>query len=453
MNLANKLKVFSLLAGDILALYATLFAVLVLRYGGNFYDQFIDLHFLPFTIIFATWLVIFYIAGLYDLRRPRNNMDLIKNILLTLFISAVIAVFFFYLIPAFGITPKTNLFLFIIIFAVVEIFWRRAFNKFATYGRAPNRVLIIDGGGADSISAIYRSDKSWLTGLGYEIVAEENGADIASEPAKLRNMVASQKINLIVISRQLKNNPKLARLLYDLLTEGVEIKDLPNFYELVARKVPLSDLEESWFLENLSVRQRFYDPLKRAWEFLAALAISIVLLPLELAIAIIIKLTSRGPVFIRQKRVGKLGKQFTLYKFRSMVALAPDGQAETAGPQWSAPADSRVTVFGKFLRHTHLDELPQLFNIIKGGLSFVGPRPERPEFVKVLQEKIPYYEIRHLIKPGVTGWAQIHHRADLSDEDVIEKLQYDIYYVKNRSPILDFAIILKTIKTLFVTPK
>mgnify|MGYP001600626481 CR=1 FL=1 len=127
--------------------------------------------------------------------------------------------------------------------------------------------------------------------------------------------------------------------------------------------------------------------------------------------------------------------------------------AEKNGAQWSTPGDGRTTAFGRILRYTHLDELPQLLNIIKGELSFVGPRPERPEFVRVLREKIPYYEVRLLINPGVTGWAQIHHRKDISEEDVVEKMQYDIYYLKNRSPILDAAIILKTIKTIFVTPK
>jgi lipopolysaccharide/colanic/teichoic acid biosynthesis glycosyltransferase len=136
-----------------------------------------------------------------------------------------------------------------------------------------------------------------------------------------------------------------------------------------------------------------------------------------------------------------------------MVAMAPDGQAETNGAQWSTKNDSRITPFGKIIRATHLDELPQLLNVAQGKLSFVGPRPERPEFVEILKEKIPYYEIRLLVKPGVTGWAQINHRADLSLDDVKQKLQYDVYYLKNRSMIIDIAIILKTIKSVFINPK
>jgi lipopolysaccharide/colanic/teichoic acid biosynthesis glycosyltransferase len=146
--------------------------------------------------------------------------------------------------------------------------------------------------------------------------------------------------------------------------------------------------------------------------------------------------------------VGEKGKEFMLYKFRTMRM-----DAEKDGAQWATKNDRRTTPIGGFLRASHLDELPQLWNIIRGDLSFVGPRPERPEFVAKLEARIPYYEARLFIKPGITGWAQIHHRADLTDEDVVEKLQYDIYYLKNRSPILDWAIILKTIKLLFVNPE
>jgi lipopolysaccharide/colanic/teichoic acid biosynthesis glycosyltransferase len=179
----------------------------------------------------------------------------------------------------------------------------------------------------------------------------------------------------------------------------------------------------------------------------------VILLPIELLIALIVAVTSRGPVLIRQKRVGALGREFTLYKFRSMVALAPDGQAETKGAEWARPGDLRVTPFGRFIRASHLDELPQFWNVIRGDISFVGPRAERPEFVRDLKAKIPFYEVRLLVKPGVTGWAQLNHRADLSLDDVKQKLQYDVYYLKNRSPILDVAIVLKTLKSFFVNPK
>jgi lipopolysaccharide/colanic/teichoic acid biosynthesis glycosyltransferase len=260
-------------------------------------------------------------------------------------------------------------------------------------------------------------------------------------------------INLIVVPRELKQKDALAVVLYCLFGKGTSVMDLESFYELVTRKIPLDELGETWFLENIEHAARFYDPFKRAVEFFFAVLIGVILLPLEILIALIVKLTSRGPVLIRQQRTGKNGAPFTFYKFRSMVALSADGQAETNGAQWAGKNDARVTPFGKFIRATHLDELPQLWNIIRGDLSFVGPRPERPEFVARLKTQVPFYEMRLLVTPGVTGWAQIHYRADLTLEDVKQKLQYDIYYLKNRSPILDLAIVLKTIKSLFVNPE
>lgn len=452
MSWLTKLRILFLFLGDVIALYLALFAALLIRYGNDFYNQFIDRHLLPFTIIFPLWLIIFYVAGLYDLRRLRNNLEFVKTLWLTIFINAVIAVFFFYLMPIFPITPKTNLFIFITIFAALEMWWRRWFNQLVSSGEAPNKVLLV-GNSLGAIEGIVSSAPTWINQLGYELKARVAEEEVTADPQKLRELVFSKNINLVVIPRRLKNNERLTRVLYELLNSGIKIRDIPGFYEIISRKIPLGELEEGWFIENLAEQQKFYDPLKVAWEFMVAAVMLVLLFPLLLTVGVLVKLTSAGPVLIRQKRVGERDKIFILYKFRSMRALSTDGQAETNGAQWSTPNDKRATTLGRFLRHTHLDELPQLINIIKGELSFVGPRPERPEFVKILKEKIPYYEVRMLVKPGITGWAQIHHHKDVTTEDVVEKLQYDIYYIKNRSPILDLAIVLKTIKSLFVNPK
>ena len=169
-------------------------------------------------------------------------------------------------------------------------------------------------------------------------------------------------------------------------------------------------------------------------------------MPLLLIITLAVKLTSKGAAIFKQKRVGKNGEEFTIYKFRTMKI-----DAEKNGPQWANYFnDNRATKIGKFLRTTHLDELPQLVNIIKGELSFIGPRPERPEFVESLKKEIPYYELRHLTKPGVTGWAQINFRYGATVQEAYEKTQFDIYYIKNNSPFLDLSILLRTIKFLFM---
>jgi exopolysaccharide biosynthesis polyprenyl glycosylphosphotransferase len=284
--------------------------------------------------------------------------------------------------------------------------------------------------------------------LGYAIKAEMEEAAAYATPKNIKMIATREGVNLIVISHKLKQEPALVATLYELFASGIVVTDLVSFYELIMRKVPLSGVQETWFLENISHEVGFYDPLKRATEFIGALVIGIILLPFEIIIALLVTLTSRGPVIYKQVRVGEKGKNFMLYKFRTMRV-----DAEKNGAQWATKNDARTTPIGSILRASHLDELPQLWNLIRGDISFVGPRPERPEFVEKLEARIPYYEARLFIKPGVTGWAQIHHRADITDDDVVEKLQYDIYYLKNRSPILDCTIILKTLKTIFINPE
>jgi exopolysaccharide biosynthesis polyprenyl glycosylphosphotransferase len=445
MDLGNKLKTLLFFAADVVALYVALFITLLVRYGDDFYSQFWQAHAEPFTIIFLVWLLVFYIAGLYDLRKLSNNIDFLKTLFLCLGVNSALAVLLFYLIPAFGIAPKTNLFIFIIVFGIIEIFWRRLLNRMMTFGDAPNKVLIV---GTSSVAQEIKNTLRAAPQLGYHIQVEMDERMAYTSPELLKQAVHRDHINLVIVPRQLKNETKLVSTLYELFGSGVLVNDLASFYETIMRKVPLADVEETWFLENIARDVNFYDPLKRAAEFVGALVLGIVLLPFEIIIAFLVLVTSNGPVIYQQVRVGEKGKNFTLYKFRTMRV-----DAEKDGPQWSTQNDVRTTVIGGVLRKSHLDELPQLWNIIAGNLSFVGPRPERPEFVAKLEAKIPYYEARLFIKPGVTGWAQINHHADLTDEDVVEKLQYDIYYLKHRSPILDLAIILKTAKSLFVNPK
>ena len=446
MQAGRQIKIGLLWVGDIIALYAALLLTLVVRYGAAFSTAGIGANFWPFTVIFVPWLLIFYIAGLYDLRHLRNNIEFLKTLATCLIINILIAILFFYFIPAFRIAPKTNLFLFFVLFAIIEILWRRAFNHVTRGGEAPNRVILAgDGETTESIVRVIEENPQ----LGYLIVQRLPETSVTNNPQMLQALVAELHANIVAVPRYLKREGKLLPVLYALFGIGITVIDLATFYEQVLQKVPLDDLEETWFLENIEGAGRYYDSLKRAGEFLFALVVGIILLPFELIIMLVIKLTSRGPVFYSQERTGEKGHSFLLYKFRSMRT-----DAEKHGVQWSSGSnDTRVTPFGKFLRASHLDELPQLWNIVRGDISFVGPRPERPEFVAELKKSVPYYDIRLLIKPGVTGWAQINHRADRDLSDVHEKLQYDIYYLKNRSLILDVAIILRTAKSLFINPE
>ncbi|MDO8664774.1 MAG: sugar transferase [Candidatus Liptonbacteria bacterium] len=444
----TKIKKVLILAGDVLVLYLSLLLTLIARYGTDFYGKFIDQHFSPFTIIFVIWLWVFYISGLYDSKRLRNNIDFLKTLWLAIAVSAVLAMLFFYLIPYFGITPKTNLFVFLVIFATLEIIWRRFFNRATASSRAKTKIALVGSSRAtEEISSFVKENPQ----LGYELtVWLKNKEDFSSfkKIGDWEKLANKNGVDLIVIPRYFKSEKEMAKIFYKLLTLDIEIMDLPVFYETIFQKIPLGDVNEEWFLNEIVEKEKFYDNLKKGVEFVLAFALGITLLPLEILIAFLVKLSSRGPIIYKQTRVGKNGREFVIYKFRTMRA-----DAEKNGPQWAETGDKRITLIGKFLRYSHLDELPQLLNIVKGELSFVGPRPERPEFVKILREKIPYYDVRHIIKPGVTGWAQINYRYGASVEDAARKLEYDICYIKNRSLLLDIAVILKTFKSFFISIK
>jgi exopolysaccharide biosynthesis polyprenyl glycosylphosphotransferase len=237
------------------------------------------------------------------------------------------------------------------------------------------------------------------------------------------------------------------RDLLDLRFSGIPIEESSTMFERVFKRVSLQELRPSQLIYSgeLGPRRRDVD-LQLAYSLLIAGAAAIVLAPVMLAIAIAVKSTSKGPVLYRQTRVGRGGRTFTLYKFRSMRA---DAEA-ASGAVWASKDDPRVTGVGRWLRRLRLDELPQFFNVLRGEMSMVGPRPERPEFVARLSEAIPFYPQRHCVRPGLTGWAQINHKYGDTVADAGLKLEYDLYYIKNLSPAFDFFIMFHTAKTVLL---
>lgn len=442
MNITVKLKQLTLLAGDLIVLYASLLLTLYLRYKGVSGEVW-NVHFWPFTIIFAVWLTSFYIGELYEPRLLKNDLSFGRQFLSLIIINGVIATLLFYFVPVFGITPKTNLFTVLIVFGLAEYCWRTIFNNLLSAGSPPNRLLMVGYNKTveELVNHIQQNPQ-----LGYEVNFWMKEGLQDKELDHLSQIILDNKINAIVVPAHIKKSSKASRLIYKNMVLGIEMIDLASIYEKVFKKVPLAELEEVWFLENLAKTHKVYEFFKKPIEIALALAALAIAAPIAAAIALLVAITSSGPVIYRQKRSGEGEKDFTIYKFRTMRA-----DAEKNGPQWSGRNDDRVTAIGKFLRKTHLDEMPQLLNIIRGDLSFVGPRPERPEFVKALMKDVPYFELRLLVRPGITGWAQINYKYGASVEDSYEKLQYDVYYLKNRSLALDFLILLRTIKYVFTT--
>jgi exopolysaccharide biosynthesis polyprenyl glycosylphosphotransferase len=440
MNNLSRIKQIFLIIGDIGTLYIALILTLWIRYGNLFYSQLVQYHFEPFTILFIVWIFVFYIAGLYDLRFLKNGLEFEKVFWYSIAINVLIGILFFYLIPFFGITPKTNLAIFFLLFGGTNYLWRQLYNLILGKTVAAKKILLI---GSNTTAQEIIDHLAQNPQLGYQVKHWMQDGLKDKEFQHIAQIILSEHINTVVVPAHLKRDTYAAKMIYKMLMMGMEVIELSRLYELVFQKVPLAELEEVWFLDNLVNRHRIYELISGPMEIICALLLGILLLPVFTLIAILVKLTSPGPAIFTQTRLGKDEKEFTIYKFRTMHI-----DAEKQGPKWADYNDRRATWLGKILRRSHLDELPQLYNIIKGELSFVGPRPERPEFVSKLRKELPYYDLRHLTKPGITGWAQINYRYAASAADAYQKLQYDIYYIKNNSPLLDLLILIKTIKFL-----
>jgi len=252
---------------------------------------------------------------------------------------------------------------------------------------------------------------------------------------------------IIVAVREQRGGVLPLRELLECRLGGIRVTDLPRFFERVHGRVPIESLKASWLIYGNGFRQTWLrNAIKRAFDILVVAVLLPIALPIMALMAILIAFDGGTPVIYRQERVGRRGQKFTLLKFRSMTHDAEkDGQAA-----WASVNDSRVTAVGRFMRRTRIDELPQLINVLRGEMTFVGPRPERPTFVATLTEKIPFYGVRHSVKPGLTGWAQVRYTYGGNLEESVKKLEYDLYYVKNHSLLLDLLIFVKTVRVVLL---
>lgn len=447
MDTFVKSRQLLLAGGDVLVLYISLALTLITRTylplnNNAINNVFVQEHVQLFTLIFFVWITIYFISGLYELRHLKNNFEFLKRIGTATLINAGIAILILYFIPNSVIEPKTNLVLLLVISTIMMSLWRQAHNHIIRTTIPATKILLI---GNNQTTQEITAHLTLNPQLGYTVKHHiSDGLEKISD-VELKKIIVHKKIDLIAIPRDIKKNSQASHSIYQTLQLGVAITDLASLYANIFNKVPLVELEEAWFLEKLIASHTFYDYIKKTIDIVLAICISVITLPVGIIIAIMIRLTSRGPALFKQTRVGKFEQEFTLYKFRTMAM-----NAERDGAQWSQPNDNRITHLGKILRHTHLDELPQLINIFRGELSFSGPRPERPIFVTQLKKEIPYYELRHIVHPGLTGWAQLNYHYGASVQDAYEKLQYDIFYLKNRSLWLDIGIIIKTAKLFFI---
>lgn len=417
------------MVGDIVALLASFYLTIVIGYWGSFDAHTIQTHVLPFSILYLAWIVILFIFNLYDYGSLKPTISSIRNISVALIVSTAVGFIFFYSFPIFGISPKVNLVINVAVFGILFIGWRRLFFRiFSSHFKT--EVLVL-GKNEKSIELAEEIKRNPHIGYHFEGFIED-----------LSDKEVVQNVSTLIVANNFTMDSKD---IHHLMSSDTEIMNIVEAYEKIFLKVPVEFINEAWFIKNIkNSRKSLYHGFKRFFDILISLIVFIILIPFFILIAIGIKLEDGRGVFYRQKRVGLYNKPFYLYKFQTYVA-----NAEQNGAEWSKENDPRITKFGRFLRYTHLDELPQVWNVLRGEISLVGPRPERPEFVSVLEKEIPYFDLRHVIKPGVTGWAQVKFKYAGTILESYEKFEYDMFYAKNQNLFMDFGIIMRTIQKLF----
>lgn len=449
--MSTNFKQLLLLAGDTIGLYLALFLSLVIRFQRDPRPDLWNKHWPTFTLIFFLWLAISYVSGLYDLRKTKNSLLFFGSFVTSIFINLLLTIGFFYILNIQELSPKTILLIFTGLYLLIFTLWRLIAHYLFSTTAFRSRLIFL--GLSDEALELISTFKT-NSQLGYETVAVFNGEEnsqvpqnqnieILKEADTLLAYIKDKKIDtLIIVSAQLKE--KIGNILYEAILSRVNVYSLDTFYENITHRIPLSALSQGWFLENLkNPEKNAYETIKRWVDVILAILMLVPFVFLFIPIALLIRFTDRGSIFYKQTRIGRDGNIFWIYKFRTMVP-----NAEQNGPQFTASNDSRITAAGKILRVLRLDELPQTINILKNEMSFIGPRPERPEFVTELQKVMPYYNARHLVKPGLTGWAQSNYKYTDSLEGNLIKLQYDLFYIKNRSLLLDALTLLKTFNAI-----
>ena len=430
-----------LFVGDMSALIFSLWATLLVRYAEFPSWSIFSTHLVPFSFLFLLSAAVFLIAGLYEKHTLLVKSKLPETVFFAQVANVAVAAVFFFLIPYFGITPKTNLFIYLFFSTVVVSAWRLYFFPLIAVSEPEPAVL---AGAGDECASVFEE----INGNNRYAIRFPEWVDIGGRsPREAQGMIVDslRRTRADTLVAPFSLLAKAGPTEWDaLMVSGVRYIDLGTLYEELFGRVALPLLEERWFLEGRSRSPAaIYDIFKRASDIILSALALIILSPLILLTALVLYFEG-GSAFIFQKRVGKGNREIDVIKFRTM--LFDDGEDA------EKKRENRITRIGAFLRRTQIDEIPQFWNVFRGDLSLIGPRPEIPHFVAEYSRAIPYYGARHLIQPGISGWAQIKHASPpkfkLDVEATQNKLSYDLYYFKHRSFLLDMEIVLRTIKIL-----
>lgn len=437
---SSKREMLVLFLGDVVLFVLALWSALVLRNLAGDTPQHFSVHIVPFSILFVVWALVFYIASLYEPHTVILKSRIPAIILNAQAVNSLLALIFFYLIPSFGITPKTVLFIDLVVSFVFISLWRIFGVQFLGFRNKEKAALF---GSGEEMHILYRVvNENPLYPLRFVTSVDLEKLDGIDFESEVLERILSEEVSVIVVDSRSPHIAPILPRLYNLIFSHIRFIDQYRIYEDIFDKIPLSLIGYSWFLENVSSRAHFgFDLFKRAMDIVLAVFLFIPSLVLYPFVYLAIKLDDGGPIFYVPERVGEGNRPMHIYKFRTMSTM-------DEGKRLGENQDC-ITRVGNFLRKSRIDELPQLWNVLRGDLSLIGPRPEFPSLVAQYHEAIPYYNMRHLVKPGLSGWAQVHHdKPPQTIAETKEKLAYDLYYLKNRSLALDIKIALKTIKTL-----
>jgi len=403
------------------------------------------------TALCALTALSVYLSDLYKVDLRPNGRELLVRLMLALGCSGILTAAAGFASPLlrFGRLAFFEIF---VLMSCGLIVWRLGWLRLRSTERLSKRVLVVGVSHvASKLVELQATSAQPFTVLGFldsDPAAPDHipaGSVLLGKPQDLLSLVDELHPDLVLVALPDMRGSMPTNDLLECRLRGIRVEDWPTFYEKQTGKVLVTGLRPSWLIfSDGFVKTQLLQTIKRGLDIVLALVALVLSLPVMALVALVIKLDSPGPALFRQERVGQNGRIFILSKFRSMRVDAE----RHSGPVWARAGDPRVTRVGRFIRKTRLDELPQLVNVLVGDMSFVGPRPERPDFVRVLQRQIPFYTGRLAVKPGITGWAQVRYQYAASVEDQLEKLQYDLYYIKNLSPFLDAIILLHTVQVV-----
>jgi len=450
MIISRKRRQFFISCIDIILLLSAVFLSLWLRDLSIPSIARFSQHISYFIPIIIVWIACLYTAGFYSLEIPHTGYRAVSLLAMVAIVCTLLGFAFFYLNLKARVVPKTILVMHSFITSVLIIFWRWIYNGIALKFSANTNIAFV--GINDTVIELLKNMRNFSY-MSYNVLFlytekpcnyETDEIRIINDSVSFLNAIKKNGIQMVVVANRTELPKATQNVLFELLRSHIQFINLPDFYEIFMRRIPIDAVNEQWFLTSINLQtKKIYRLVKQTVDVIMALMFLMITLPFWPFIVLLVKLESPGPAFFKQERAGYLGQPFIIIKFRTMRIA--DNEQEPTGH------GREVTKAGKFLRKTRIDELPQFINIIKGEMSFIGPRPERSELIQALEREVSFYRQRLLVKPGLSGWDQVsgeYHSS--SNEDTYKKLQYDLYYIKNMSFFLDLSIFFKTLVTIIM---